>query len=69
VTLKDVLAALTIDGSYAGKDKKRMGKGTKIPGVATDVHVFDTTKGDFIDTAAYTNSLKMVEDEDSGAQD
>ena len=69
VTLKDMLAALTLDGSYAGKDKKRMGKGTKIPGVATDVHVFDTTKGDFIDTAAYTNSLKMVEDEDSGAQD
>jgi len=66
VTLKDVLAALTVDGSYAGKDKKRMGKGTKIPGVATDVHVFDTTKGDFIDTAAYTNSLKTDEDADSG---
>jgi hypothetical protein len=66
VTLKDVLAALTEDGSYAGKDKKRMGKGTKIAGVATDVHVFDTTKGDFIDTAAYTNSLKSDEDADSG---
>lgn len=50
ITLKDVLAGLEADGVYLGTNKKRMGKGTKLSAVpAVEVHVFDSSKGDFLD--------------------
>ncbi|NBW12195.1 MAG: DUF927 domain-containing protein [Caulobacteraceae bacterium] len=65
ITLKDILSALAVDGSYGGVVKKRMGKGTKIPGAGTDAHVFDCSKGDFIDVSGYTQALQNSKDEDT----
>jgi hypothetical protein len=59
VTLKDVLNSLASEGVYGGMVKKRMGKGTKLGSVpAVDAHVFDCSKGEFLDTSTYIEAAK-----------
>jgi len=41
-----------------------MGKGTKIPGLPTTVHVFDCSKEDFISADQLTESLKNEDSRD-----
>ena len=64
VTLKDVLKALENDEIYLNTMKKRMGKGTKIPGLPTTVYVFDCSKEDFISADQLTESLKHEDSRD-----
>jgi hypothetical protein len=67
ITLKDVLSALSLEGVYGGTIKKRLGKGTKIPGASVYAHVFDCSKGDFIDTEHYAKPEETQENEGAGA--
>jgi len=60
ITLKDALKALEADGIYEKTVKKRMAKGTKIEGLATDAFMFDCSKGDFINTDDYVNAMAPV---------
>lgn len=57
ITLKDALKALESDGIYEKTVKKRMAKGTKIEGLATDAFMFDCSKGDFINPDDYVAAL------------
>ena len=57
ITLKDALKALESDGIYEKTVKKRMAKGTKIEGLATDAFMFDCSKGDFINPDDYVATL------------
>ena len=63
ITLKDVLNTLAAEGIYEKTVKKRMAKGTKIEGLPTDAFMFDCSKGDFINTEDYVESLKPADDE------
>jgi hypothetical protein len=63
ITLKDVLNTLAAEGIYEKTVKKRMAKGTKIEGLPTDALMFDCSKGDFINTDDYVESLKPADDE------
>jgi hypothetical protein len=65
ITLKDVLNTLAAEGIYEKTVKKRMAKGTKIEGLPTDAFMFDCSKGDFINTEDYVESLKPADDESS----
>ena len=63
ITLKDVLNTLAAEGIYEKTVKKRMAKGTKIEGLPTDAFMFDCSKGDFINTEDYVESLKPADNE------
>lgn len=64
ITLKDVLKGLAADAIYLGQVKKRLSKGTKIPSSPVDAYKFDLSKGHFLDTDTFIESVKQVPDVD-----
>lgn len=50
ITLKDLLEGLHQSKVFIKQDKKRIGKGTKIPSGAVDVYLFNMDHEDFFDT-------------------
>jgi len=68
ITLKEILKDLESNAIYLGLVKKRLSKGTKIPSSPVDAYKFDLSKGHFLDTDTFIESVKQVPDADPRAE-
>ena len=68
ITLKEILKDLESNTIYLGLVKKRLSKGTKIPSSPVDAYKFDLSKGHFLDTDTFIESVKQVPDADPRAE-
>jgi hypothetical protein len=68
ITLKEILKDLESNAIYLGLVKKRLSKGTKIPSSPVDAYKFDLSKGNFLDTDTFIESVKQVPDVDPRAE-
>jgi hypothetical protein len=68
ITLKEILKDLESNAIYLGLVKKRLSKGTKIPSSPVDAYKFDLSKGHFLDTDVFIESVKQVPDVDPRAE-
>jgi hypothetical protein len=64
IIFKDMTRELKAAGIYEGSTRKRLGKGTKIDSPPVEVHVFDATDTDLIDTEFLKGLGDAVDDPD-----